>query len=294
MKKFIIPLIIAIAFVSCEDVVEVDLNDEDTDLYAVEAKITTEDNPFVFLTKGMKVNMDEPYTGISDAVVTISDDAVPSNEITLTGDPDNKGFYSVPEGIDYFGVTGRTYTVTIETEGTVLTASDKLSSVSPVDSVKIRPSLRGDGRFLAVFTYGQEPEGLGDYYKWDIYINDTLLHDASLMVVASDELVDGNYVDGLEIFTDFHDPHHDSERKLKFMDSVYVKQVSLSPFSYQYYYQMINQGNAGFLFSVPPANIKSNFTSSDGKTVLGLFTAHDVSTSNSVLIDESIEDQLRK
>ena len=55
---------------------------------------------------------------------------------------------------------------------------------------------------------------------------------------------------------------------------------------------MFNQGQTGGFFSVPPANIESNFTSSDGKTVLGLFTANDVSTSNSVIIDQSIEDQI--
>jgi hypothetical protein len=57
---------------------------------------------------------------------------------------------------------------------------------------------------------------------------------------------------------------------------------------------MINQSSTGSLFSVPPANIKSNFISSDGKPVLGLFTARDVSVSNTVVIDEKIESQLKK
>jgi hypothetical protein len=48
------------------------------------------------------------------------------------------------------------------------------------------------------------------------------------------------------------------------------------------------------LFSVPPANIQGNFTASDGKPVLGLFTAHDVSNSNVVVIDERIESGLSK
>jgi hypothetical protein len=83
-----------------------------------------------------------------------------------------------------------------------------------------------------------------------------------------------------------------SQRKLKFHDTVYVAQNSLSAFAYNYFFQMMNQGAVGFLFSVPPANIESNFTSSDGKVVLGLFTAHDVSLSNKVVIDEAIEEQL--
>jgi hypothetical protein len=57
---------------------------------------------------------------------------------------------------------------------------------------------------------------------------------------------------------------------------------------------MINQSSTGSLFSVPSANIVGNFTSSDGKPVLGIFTARDISVSNKVVIDQKIEDQLKK
>lgn len=291
---YIIPAIILFLFSSCEDVIEVEINEEDSELIAVEAKITTEDEPFVILSRALKISVDEPLPGISGAIVSITDDASPTNSINLIEDNDRAGYYRVPDGVDYFGIPGREYTVTIQTEGIMLTATDKLFPVEPIDSIQVLPSLRGDLRFLAVFTFGQETPGVGNYYKWDIYINDTLLHDAENLSFASDEFVDGNYVNGLEIFTDYHDPNDKSERKLKFMDTIYVKQTSISSFAYDYYYQLINQSTTGFLFSVPPANIPSNFTSSDGKEVLGLFTAHDVSTSESVIIDESIESQLNE
>jgi hypothetical protein len=57
---------------------------------------------------------------------------------------------------------------------------------------------------------------------------------------------------------------------------------------------MFNQGQVGGLFSVPPANIESNFSASNGKKVLGIFTASDVSNSNIVIVDESIESGLKK
>ena len=63
MKKYITPILLAIVFLSCEDVIEVDINESDLDLYAVEAKITTIDEPTVFLTKAMSVTVDEAYTG---------------------------------------------------------------------------------------------------------------------------------------------------------------------------------------------------------------------------------------
>src|SRR4030042_4633354 len=115
MKKalFLLPLAI-LGFASCEDVIEVDLKDENTDLFAVEANITTTDEPFVFLTKGLPVTVDQSYEGISDAIVVISDNAQPARTVTLVEDPGRKGYYAVPSGIEYYGEPGREYTVTIE------------------------------------------------------------------------------------------------------------------------------------------------------------------------------------
>ncbi|NQU88276.1 MAG: DUF4249 domain-containing protein [Mariniphaga sp.] len=294
MKYYILPilLILFIVITACEDVIEVKLTDENIDLYAVEAKITTEDNPYVFFYHGIPVNENNSYPGVSGAKVIISDDSQPSKSIQLVENPEFAGQYIVAENDSFIGEIGKEYTLKIEYNDVTLTAKDNLFPVEPIDSIQVRPSLRGDKRFLAVFTYGNETPGIGDFYKWDLYINNTLLHEAEYLFFASDELVDGNYVENLEVFTDFHDPKEKSERKLQYMDSVYVKQTSISPFAYYFYYQLVNQSFSGSLFSVPTANIKGNFTSSDGKKVLGIFTAHDVSTSNIVVIDESIENQL--
>ncbi len=296
MRNTIYLLLILIAFAvsSCEDVIDVKLSNENLNLIGVEAQITTQDEPTVFLYKTLKVNQDVAYPGISNAVVTISDNATPENAITLTEDQARKGFYSVPENTNYLGVAGREYTLTIATDGVTLTAKEKLSAVEPIDSMQVTPSLRGEKRFLGIFTYGKETSGMGNYYKWDIYVNDSLLTDATRIAIASDEFVDGNYISKLEIYTDFYDTNKPQDRELNLNDTIQVKQTSISEFAYKFYFQMINQSSSGSLFSVPLANIKSNFTSSDGKPVLGLFTARDVSVSNKVVIDQTIEDQLKK
>lgn len=296
MKNYIYLLLLAITigFSSCEDVIDVKLSDENLNLTGVEASITTLDQPSVFLYKTLRVDEDIAYPGISGATVTVTDNATPASQITLVEDPEKAGRYIVPTGKNYVGVTGREYTVTIVADGVTLTAKDKLSKVEPIDSIQVVPSQRGEKRFLGVFTYGKEPKGLGNYYKWDIYVNDTLIHDADRLAVASDEFVDGNYISKLEIFTDFYDTTKPEDRMLRLNDKIQVKQTSISEFAYNYYFQMINQSSTGGLFSVPPANIKSNFTSSDGKPVLGLFTARDVSISNKVTVTQKIEDQLKK
>lgn len=295
LKYFISSLIIIAFFASCEDVIDVPLNEQDEDYYMVEARITTLENPWVYISKTMPVTVDEALAGISNAIVTISNDESPAQSITLIESPDSTGYYTVPDGVEYIGMVGRTYDLRIETpEGVVITSSETLYRVEPIDSIQVRPSLRGDMRFLAVFTYGNEPEGIGDYYKWDVFTNDTLINDAQYLSFASDEFVDGNYVNSLEILTDFHDPADESERVLKYLDTVRVEQTSISPFAYNFYFQMINQASTGFLFSVPPANLPSNLTASNGTEVYGIFNAQDISISNMVIIDDEIEGQLDK
>ncbi len=284
----------SVLFTSCEDVIDVKLSDENLNLIGVEAEINTQDQPYVFLYKTLKVDQDITYPGISGATVVLSDNASPANQITLAENSAKPGFYTIPAGKQYQGVIGREYTLTIQTDGVTLQAKDKLSSVSPIDSLVVEPSLRGDKRFLGVFIYSQEPKGIGNYYKWDVYVNDKLLADAQDLSVAWDKFVDGNYITKLEIFTDYYDTTKPEDRKINLNDVVQVKQTSTSEFAYNYYYQLINQSQTGGLFSVPPANIKSNFTSSDGKPVLGLFVARDISTSKKVKVTQEIEDQLKK
>ena len=293
-KIYIVLASLLVLLNACEDVVDINLDEQDVNMIAVEAKITTKENPRVFLYKTQRVSFAEPFPGISDAVVTISDNSVPAKTIQLVESDDKPGLYFPAENEEYLGEPGKEYTVTISTNGTIISATEALHEVVPVDSIQVHSSLRGEHRFLGVFTYGNETPGLGDYYKWDIYVNDSLINGAEYLVIASDELVDGNYIKGFEIFTDFHDTNKPSERLLKLGDKVQVKQTSISEFVYYYYYQMFNQSQSGGMFSVPPANIKSNFTASDGSTVVGLFTTHDVSTSNVVIIDDAIENQLKK
>lgn len=294
IKTIILLLLIAALFNSCEDIIEVKLNDETVDLYAVEAKITSENNPYVFLYKSQRVDADDPYQGISGASVIISDNGQPLKTITLKESQEKKGLYIPEEGTFYFGEPGKEYTLEININGVKITSTEMLARVEPIDSIKVRPSIRGDYMFLGILTYGNEPQELGNYYKWDIYINNKLLSQSDYLVAVSDELVNGNYISGFEIFTDFHDPNKPEDRLLNLGDTILVKQNSISKYAYLFYYQMFNQGQTGGLFSVPPANIESNFTSSDGRKVLGVFTAHDVSNSNIVVIDESIEGQLKK
>jgi hypothetical protein len=294
LKTTIFLIILSVLIISCEDIVQIQLSNENIGLYAVEAKITTESNPYVYLYKSQLVSSESQYPGISDAQVVITDNSEPPKKITLTESQEIQGLYIPKQGIYYWGESGKEYTLTITVEGVTMTATEFLAPVAPLDSIQVRPSIMGDYTFLGIQIFSKETPGMGNNYKWDIYINKRLLYPSDYLVIATDELVDGNYIGGLEIFTDFHDPKKPEDRIINLGDTIQVKQNSISKFAYNFYYQMFNQGQSGSLFSVPTANIKGNITSSDGREVLGLFTANDVSNSKNVIIDEAIESGLKK
>jgi len=296
MKQIIYLMLIFFAglMVSCQDVIDVKLNEQDIDLYAVQARITTIDQPEVCIYKALPVNVDEPFSGVSNAIVTISDSETPSNLVELVESSTQKGLYVVAENQKYLGIAGREYTLTIQHEGVILTSKDKLDKVSAIDSIQVYPSARGENRFLGVYIFGVETPGLGNYYRWEVIVNNASISEGNDMAIAEDAMVDGKYISGLEVFTDYHDLNIPTDRRINENDTLFVKQSSLSNFAYNYYTQMLNQNGSGFIFGIPPANVKGNISASNGKPVLGLFSASDVSISKKIIVDRTIENQLVK
>ncbi|WP_346854628.1 DUF4249 domain-containing protein [uncultured Draconibacterium sp.] len=286
IKITILTLLLSSFLLSCEDVVDVDINPVDLDLITVEAYINTRsvNNIYVKLEKSLPVDVANANPAINDALVQISDDAPTPHTITLQEDGQT-GMYWIPQNETYTAVPGRTYKLSITTtDGTLITAEDYLAEVENLDEVKVNLSPRGDYEYLGVFINSQETPGLGNYYKWNIYINNRLLYESDKLAFASDELVDGNYIYDFEIFTDWYE---DEEDKILLPgDTIRVEQLSISRTSYDFYLGMMNQAFSGGPFSVPPANVPNNLSASDGKRVLGLFSARDISVGNIIILDD--------
>lgn len=293
--KLIPLLLLAVIFNACEDVIQIDLDDENLDLINVEAYITTRhsNNIIVNIEKSLQVDNEAQNPPINNAIVEITDKQTLPNTVTLK-ELGNSGTYMLPANYNYPAIPGRTYSITITTsDGVVITGQDYLQEVEPLDNVKVNLSARGDYEYLGVFISTQETPGPGHFYKWDIYINNHLLYDSDNLAFANDDLVDGNYIYDVEIFTDWYEDEHidegeniESDRIIFIGDTVQVVQASISNKMYDFYVGMQNQAFAGGPFSVPPANINSNLSANNDKKVLGFFSARDVSLGNSVIVDE--------
>jgi len=283
-------------FASCEDVVQVDIDSEDLDLITVEAYVNTSarNNVLVKLEKSLPVDNPNANPAINGAIVEITDDTPDLNSIILE-EEDNSGIYKLPQNKTYETKPGRTYKLTITSpDGTIITGEDYLQKVEPIDTVKVNLSSRGDFEYLGVFISTQETPGPGHFYKWDVYINNHLLYDSDNMAFANDELVDGNYIFDLEIFTDWYEDEDidengetESDRVIFVGDTVKVVQSAISNSTYNFYLGMQNQAFSGGPFSVPPANIPGNLKASNNKKVLGLFSARDISVGNEVVVSDA-------
>ena len=214
MKKLLYTLLFTSAIIatSCTDVIDLDLDEQDLDLLVVDAKITTQENVYVYLTKSVSVTSEIANPGVSNVSVTITDNAQPANSINLEESSTIPGYYSVPEGESYVGQVGLTYFLQVIYESDTVTAEAYLQEVPKIDSVIIKPSERGDGMFLGIFLFCQEPAGIKNFYKWDFFVNDTCKDELEYTSFSDDRLYDGNYVDSIELFTDYHDPFNDAER----------------------------------------------------------------------------------
>src|SRR3989338_6190244 len=94
----------------------------------------------------------------------------------------------------------------------------------------------------------QEPAGIGDYYRFRYWRNDTAFNSIADLLVTDDHLVDGQ-------LSPFLFPYPN-----RLGDTVVVEVRSLSAKSYDFYVTIYQQGTgAGGPFASVPNNLATNF-----------------------------------
>ncbi len=250
---------------ACQEVIEVPLDNTSPKL-VVDGLITDQPGPYyVKLSVTGDFYSTAPAPSVTDAVVTISDNA--GNTEILTHMPEKPGTYQTST---LQGVVGRTYYLTVERNGQTYQAESTLLPVTNIDKLEVRfveeSPTKEEGYYI--YFYAKEPQGATNYYRFLVYGNDSLYNSVNDLLISNDDFIKGD-IENLELGYPF-----------KLNDRVRLEMHSLSRQSYEYYLGLINVlNNDGGLFSPPPVNPPS--TISNG--AIGIFRAAGVNAREVVI-----------
>jgi hypothetical protein len=244
LRKLGVIVFFAFFFFSCEDQIDVKL-DEGNTLLVVDGWITDQPGPqIITLSTTAPYFNKESTPKVSGAIVLLSDNGGQS-EILTEKEP---GKYVTSEGFQ--GKVGKTYFLNIRHDGNEYKAETQIRRPAMIDSLsqKFREkSLSWEEGYYVLYN-GPEQAGLGDFYRFKVYKNDTLQNKPENLIVAQDKFVDGNYIKEVEL-------HNKPFLK---GDHIRVENWAITEDAYQYYIEMLAQVNNGGMFANPPANIKTN------------------------------------
>lgn len=243
MKKLLYISFCLILFSSCEDVIDIDLNDAEPKL-VIEASINYFKN-----TSGneqsIKLSLSAPFfedtiPPANDATVQISDTV--GNTFNFI-EEDNSGIYY---NNSFIPVIDAEYTLTIIFNGETYTATETLTSVVPIDYVEQNNEGGFSGEDIELKAFYTDPEGIDNYYFFE-FISD-------IPVVPTLSVYDDTFTDGNEIFGFY------TEEDLESGDIVTIRNYGISSQFYDFMFILLQQGgdSGGGPFETQPATIRGN------------------------------------
>ena len=265
MKTYILPIFflsLSLLIASCQEVIEVDLNEANPQL-VVDGRLDIESGEAeVRLTRTTSYFSPEQPQPVEDALVTIQQGGV-----NIQMAHQDNGVYTAP----VIAVDGQELTLTILDGGTEHSASTVVPVHLIPDSLtteEFPPNSFFDGGSIVRINF-QDPGGRDDYIRVRLWANGEEYTGSDNIVVESGELADGQYVD-YPVFLDFFEPG----------DSITVVLQSISEATYEYYItlQDITQ-NQGGGNTAAPANPVSNIQGG----ALGLWDVHHADTLSIVI-----------
>jgi len=274
MKKFlnIIGLFLLIySLTSCTEEIDLELNESYTRL-VVEGHFSDSDSThFVKLSKSSSYFNPDKTEYISGADVSISNEL--GNIIQLNESSNQKGLYLAPQ--NQKGQQDTEYILHIENvdidengDFEKYEARGKIKHPLEIDSVRVLKDEVFGVEGFRIFGYAQEPASFGDFYLFKYYINGVLSTDTlSENVFTDDATVNGNYINGLEIYF---------IRDANSGDTITIEAQSITKEYYDFIisFMLETEWQAG-AFGGPPANVETNISNN----AMGFFST----TSNSYI-----------
>lgn len=259
--KYILP---AIVLISCEETTELDLRQTPSRI-VIEGLVTNKpDYQSVKITRSSQFYASGAAPRVTDASVVVTDDTGESFVFVHNprNHPDSLGIY-LPEE-DFTGSIGRTYTLRVDAEGETYEASDKMYSVTDIDSLtfRINENQQEDpeepGKIYEMLLFAREPQDEENFYLFKYYRNDSLtVFNPTDIYYSNDELL-GENISGIP-----------SPIYYGVNDKARLEAYSLSRDGYVFYNDLsvILNNDGGGMFGPIPAPPRTNLSNN----ALGFF-----------------------
>lgn len=262
---FLLAASAALSLSSCLDVVPLDVPKAQP-LLAVDGQITDQGTPAaVTLALTQAYFTDSPPPPVRGAVLTLEDDQGRRDALLETSPGQYRGSGAVR------GRIGGRYTLTIVADGQTYRAETEIRRTPPVDSVSLEYKAQQTGYdegWYALYN-GPELPGVGDYYRFRVSKNGRLFNEPGDLIVRSDELFDGNYIQSIEL----------NSEPLVRGDRLKVELWSIPRDYFYFLNEMFGQINNVGLFATSPANVRTNVRNvqaGSNKTAVGYFAGYTV------------------
>lgn len=187
----------------------------------------------------------------------------------------NGKYFFVPPAANTFKY-GQTYQLLIRDKGNTFVSQSKLNSPTTIDSLTVKYEKNGpfggnEGNYITL--WAKDKIGVGDFYWFKLYRNDSLQSRASDIRIAVDNsTTQGGSGDGdlfiIPIRQNF------SSRPYKAGETARIEILSINPEMYIYLNLIqVQLQNVG-LFAVPPTNVPTNIIciNNPNQKVLGFFS----------------------
>jgi hypothetical protein len=256
MKPILLMFFLVIFLSSCEKTVVLDLNQMPAKI-VIEGLVTNQPGyQFVKVSRTVDFYESGATPRVTDAFVEIEDDL--GNNFVFLHNPNNHadsaGYYKPP--ISFKGEVGRTYHLTVDVDGKLYEAEDRMLAVTTIDSLKyqINQDQKADpkekGKFYEILMYAKEPQETQDNYLFKFFRNDSLKLFNPSDIYFSDDNTLGEEIDGVQSPV-YYAPG----------DSARVEMYSLSRNGFVFYNDLATLlNNDGGMFSPPPANSRTNLS----------------------------------
>lgn len=248
--------IMMISLSSCEEVIELELNNP-PEKYVIEASLNNQEGGVsVLISKTKTYNSSNDFEGVANATVEIENQF--GSVTRLVEMP--KGVY---RHATLKGIPTQTYKLKITVGGETFTSTSTMPAIVPLEDVYPYELKLFDGPRLFTHVKYTDPIGVKNYYRFMEYKNG--VYTKSIMV-SNDEFTDGRTVNQTIFPYDFNE-----ESKLKKGDRIKLDFLTIEGPVYKYWFSVDN-GAQGGGDSAAPANPVSNIKGG----AIGYFSAHTI------------------